>query len=75
MDYFVDILCDFKVKHTHLDALWRHFSTHIKCVIYYIFIVKQGHRARAVPTISKELFEESTEETQEKVMSLCIIRV
>jgi hypothetical protein len=28
-----------------------------------------------VPTISKELFEESTEETQEKVMSLCIIRV
>jgi hypothetical protein len=42
----------------------------MNCVIAYISILELHHQARAAPSVIKELFEESAEETQERVMSI-----
>jgi hypothetical protein len=60
------------MKTTFLDILSSAFSTLMKYVIDYIFIMKQSRAARNTSIVSKELFEESKEETGEKVMALFI---
>jgi hypothetical protein len=55
-----------------LDALSEHFFIVVKQVINCAFILKLQRQTRAVPSVSKELFEESREETQKKVMSMFV---